>query len=95
MTIMGHGEFHRPEALLGMGMVDGILPPEDVLNRAAEDVRARSTLPHEAFSLVKRNHVEAVEQDIRSHRQEKGREFIDRWYRDDTRTRLREAMERF
>jgi hypothetical protein len=45
--------------------------------------------------MIKRNRVEAVEAEILARLGEKERIFIERWYSDEARERLREAMEKF
>jgi hypothetical protein len=52
-------------------------------------------LPHEAFALIKRNRVEVIEAQVAAHLEEKEQLFVERWYSDEARERLRGAMERF
>lgn len=93
--IMDAGEFYQPEQLLQMGMVDQVWLLEQVLPKAIEKVRSLGASPREAFAMIKRNRVEMVEAQILAHLEEKQQFFIERWYSDDARDRLKEAMEKF
>jgi len=93
--MMERGEFYSPDALLRMGAVDRVLPLDQVLGAAIEQAGLLGTSPQEAFALVKRNRVEAVEAQVVAHLEEKARCFIARWYSDETRERLKQAMEKF
>jgi enoyl-CoA hydratase/carnithine racemase len=89
------GEFYRPEALCHMGMVDQVLPLEQVLPASIEKARLLGALPQKAFGLIKRNRVEAVEAQVLAHLEEKEQLFVERWYSAEARGRLKGAMERF
>lgn len=89
------GEFYRPEELLRMGAVDQVLSSEQVLFKSIEKARLLGSLPQEAFAAIKRNRVEMVEAQVLAHLEEKEQFFIERWYSDEARKRLQEAMERF
>jgi enoyl-CoA hydratase/carnithine racemase len=93
--VMEGGEFYPPEALLLMGMVDRICPPEEVLSEAVEKAKTLAALPQEAYAIIKRNRVEPVEEHIWARLEAKERLFVDRWYSEEARERLREAMEKF
>jgi enoyl-CoA hydratase/carnithine racemase len=89
------GEFYRPEELLRMGAVDQVLSSEQVLFKSIEKARLLGSLPQEALAAIKQNRVEMVEAQVLAHLEEKEQFFIERWYSDETRERLQEAMERF
>jgi len=93
--IMDIGEFYQPEESLQMGIVDQVLPLEQVLPKSVEKARLLGGSPQEAFAMIKRNRVERVEAQILTRLEEKERFFVDRWYSDEARERLREAMEKF
>jgi enoyl-CoA hydratase/carnithine racemase len=78
-----------------MGMVDLVLPAEQVLAKSIEKARLLGSYPQGAFAMIKRNRTEAVERDILAHLEERERFFIKCWYSDEVRKRLREAMKRF
>lgn len=93
--IMDIGEFYQPEESLQMGIVDQVLPLEQVLPKSVEKARLLGGSPQEAFAMIKRNRVERVEAQVLTRLEEKERFFVDRWYSDEARERLREAMEKF
>jgi enoyl-CoA hydratase/carnithine racemase len=93
--VMESGEFFESEKLLRMGMVDQILPLEQVLPSSIEKSRALGALSPAAFAMIKRNRVEAVAAQILAHLEDKERLFVERWYSDEVRERLKEAMAKF
>jgi len=93
--IMDSGEFYGPEELVRMGVVDQAWPLEQVLPQAVEKAGLLGALPQEAFAMIKRNRVEMVEAQVLARLEERERFFVERWYSDEARERLREAMEKF
>ena len=89
------GEFYPPEQLLQMGIVDRVLPLEQVLPESIEKAQSLGASPQSAFAMIKRNRVETVEARVLAHREEKERLFVECWYSDKARERLREAIEKF
>jgi len=93
--VMDTGEFYRPEQLLQMGVVDQVLPLEQVLPQSIEKASALGASPQAAYALIKRNRVETVEAQVLARLEEKEQSFVERWYSDEARERLREAMQKF
>jgi enoyl-CoA hydratase/carnithine racemase len=93
--VVDSGEFHPPEELLQMGMVDQVLPVEQVLPKSIEKARLLGSYSREAFEMIKRNRTETVEAEILARLKEKEEFFIECWYSDQVRRRLKEAMEKF
>ena len=93
--MMDTGEFYAPADSLRMGLVDQVLPAGDVMAGAVEKARLLGAWPREAFALIKRNRVEEVEQRVLARREETERLFVDCWYSDEARRRLREASVKF
>ena len=89
------GELYQPEELLQMGMVDRVLPLEQVLPESIEKAGLLGALPRKAFGMNKRNRVEVVEAQLITRLAEREQFFIECWYSDDARERLREAIKRF
>jgi enoyl-CoA hydratase/carnithine racemase len=89
------GDFYPPEKLIEMGMVDRILPADQVLPKSIEKARLLGSYPREAFALIKRNRTETVEAQVLARLKEKEEYFIECWYSDQVRKRLKEAMEKF
>ena len=93
--IMECGEFYHPEESLQLGIVDQVLPIEQVLSKSIEKVKKIGVLPHKAFKMIKLNRVEKVKVQIQKNLNEKERFFIDSWYSDEAHGRLKEAIKRF
>jgi enoyl-CoA hydratase/carnithine racemase len=93
--MMDTGEFYAPADALRMGLADAVLPVGDVLPRAVEKARLLGAWPPQAVALIKRNRVEQIEQRVLAQREEKERFFVDCWYSDEARQRLRAAMGKF
>jgi enoyl-CoA hydratase/carnithine racemase len=89
------GEFYQPEQLLAMGMVDRVLPLEDVLPESIEKARVLGAMPPAAFAMIKHNRVQTVQTQILSRLEEKEQFFIECWYSQTARQRLKQAIEKF
>jgi enoyl-CoA hydratase/carnithine racemase len=94
-NIMESGDFYRPEQSLPMGMVDQVLPLEQVRSQAVEKAQSLGSMNQQAYALIKRNRVETIEAQFLARREEKERSFIQCWYSDQARQKLKEATEKF
>jgi len=95
MEMMMSGDFYPPDRLLELGVVDRIVSPDDLVAAAAGRVRELGSSPLEAFAIIKSNRTGPVIAWIEEKREVKDREFVELWYSDVVRERLREAMEKF
>lgn len=93
--IMGTGDFYPPEEALRLGLVDEILPPQEVLPKCIDKLAGLGAMPGEAGSLIKRNRVESVEAEIRAGLEDRERSFVQCWYSEEARERLKEAAAKF
>ncbi len=93
--IMESGDFYSPEQSLQMGMVDGVLPLEEVRPKSVEKAKSLGSFPQKAFAMIKRNRVETIEEQALERREEKEKLFLECWYSDQARKGLKEAMETF
>lgn len=93
--IMDTGDFFSPEVVLEMGLVDQVLPPEQVLPGGIEKAAELGSLPRGAFRMIKQNRVEVVLERYERNREDRERYFIDHWYSEGTRELLKKAMEKF
>jgi len=89
------GALFPPEESLRRGLVDRVLPLEEVLPQAIEKGRELGALPPGAFAAIKRNRVAPIEAEVLAHREERDQVLGDLWHTDETRTRLKAALERF
>ena len=93
--VLEGGDFHAPSELLEMGMVDEVLPVEAVVDKAIEHAEKLGSLPEGAYGMIKQNRVEKTAAEVLAGEMEKERYFIESWYSEPVRERLREAMEKF
>jgi len=93
--IMEAGEFYRPEQALELGLVDRVLPLERVVEEAVEMADELGALPGMGYRMIKGNRVETILEEVAKRGAEKERAFIERWYSDQTRELLREAIKKF
>jgi enoyl-CoA hydratase/carnithine racemase len=93
--IMDAGEFYDPATSLRMCLVDEVFLVGDVVTRSVEKAKMVGAWPREAFAVIKRNRVEEIENRVLAQWKEKERMFVDCWFSDVARKRLREAIEKF
>lgn len=93
--IMETGEFYKPEKLAQMGMVDQVLPLDEVLAESIKKARLLGSMSEEVYGTIKRNRVEMIESRVLMHWETKQEIFIECWYSDEARKRLKEAMEKY
>jgi len=92
--IADSGEFYPSKNLLRMGMVDCVLPLEEVVPKAIEKAQLLGRLPQNAFAITKRDRTESIKAQILARLKEKEELFIECWYSEEGRRLLGEAMER-
>lgn len=93
--IMEVGDFYDPSELLAMGLVDEIVPPDQVLFIARELATSLAASSAEAYAAIKANRTAPVVADIEAHLEAKQREFVDMWYSEHAQAQLEEAMLKF
>jgi len=89
------GEFYHPEELLRLGMVDKVVPIDDVLPSSIERGELIGENPSEAYAITKANRTKPVEKEILAGYEQKKKQFIECWYSPEGRVRLKEAIEKF
>jgi enoyl-CoA hydratase/carnithine racemase len=93
--ILELGQYYPPDQALRKGMVDQVLPPDQLLASALQQAKTLGALPEAAFTAIKINRVEPVIAQVSAHQEEKGLQFIDCWYSETARTKLKEAAQKF
>jgi enoyl-CoA hydratase/carnithine racemase len=94
-TITDDGEFHTPQRALALGLVDRIVPADDVVAQSIQRARFLAEMPGTAFAQIKANRVGPVCTAIEAVLEEKDLQFIQAWYSPQARARLREAAAKF
>jgi enoyl-CoA hydratase/carnithine racemase len=95
LEIMGTGEFYPPHGSLIMGLVDQVLPLENVLPEALERAKLLGDMPKQAFQFIKHNRVEKIVNEIQVRLDEKQQQFVDCWTDSSTQELLKEASKKF
>ncbi len=93
--VMDSGGFLEPEEAYRLGMVDRILPVEEVVSQSVEKARELSSDSLEAFTLIKSSRVHALKREITAQLADREEAFIKCWYSDDARVRLKEAISKY
>ncbi len=93
--VVDGGDFYQPKEALRLGLVDEILTPQEVLPRCLAKLGMLGAMPGEAAYQIKRNRVEPVEAEIRAGLEERERLFVECWYSEEARERLKEAAAKF
>ncbi len=89
------GDYYEPAKLLEIGLVDRIVPPEQVLRESINQVKKIGETSLRAFKMIKKNRVEPVVQQIHTLLEAKEDFFVDCWYSDEARELQKKAMEKF
>jgi len=92
---MESGKFYPSNEALEMGIVDKILPIENVVTSAIEHADTLGSLPKVGYEMIKQNRVEVIEEQVTARQDEKEEYFIESWYSDEARKCLKEAMKKF
>ena len=93
--MMYTGNFYSPQEAYSMGLVDEVVPIELVRSRSIEKATISSAGSAQAIAQIKKSHIEPVKTQIEKRFEDKEQQFIARWYADETRNNLKEAMEKF
>ena len=93
--ITDSGDFYEANTLLGMGMVDEVLPLEKLQTRAIACAASLGNHPQNAFALIKHSRTESSVMQIMSKLEDKEEAFLESWYAQETRERLKAAMKKF
>jgi enoyl-CoA hydratase/carnithine racemase len=93
--VMETGEFFGPEQALEIGLVDKILPLEQVLQASIEKARELGSFVPSAYAAIKRNRVEQVAAQVESQLDKQVKLFVDCWYSETSRELLKVAREKF
>jgi enoyl-CoA hydratase/carnithine racemase len=93
--IMESGEFYPSDVAREMGMVDKILPIENVVKAAIDHADTLGSLPKVGYEMIKQNRVEVIQEQVTARQDEKEASFIGSWYSDEARRCLKEALKKF
>ncbi|MHA2346230.1 MAG: enoyl-CoA hydratase/isomerase family protein, partial [Candidatus Hodarchaeales archaeon] len=93
--IVYRGKFYTPSEQKEIGLVDGIVEPEKLLEHAVNTLTYSEISSLEAFKLIKtdlqKNLVETIKKNLSKHESS----FLNAWFKESTRMKLREAIEKY
>jgi 3,2-trans-enoyl-CoA isomerase len=89
------GDFYEPRVLLDMGMVDKIVDPDKIHTETLNRILSMIRYPQNAFAMIKLSRIEPVLARIHLKLAEKEDAFLSAWYEEETRRRLKGAMDKF
>lgn len=93
--VMEVGDFYEPAELLAMGLVDEVVPPDQVLFIARELATSLAASPTPAYAAIKAMRTGPVVAAIEADLPAREAEFVDMWYSEAAQAQLEEAMLKF
>ena len=93
--IMDSGDFYPADKALEIGIADKILPVADVVKAAVEHADTLGSLPKAGYGMIKQNRVEVVVEAVKTREDQKETAFIESWFSNEARERLKEAIKKF
>ena len=94
-TITFTGDFYPPLDAQKMGLVDEIIPPEELIPFCIAKVAGIGSTSSESFAIIKNNLIQPVVKVIQEGSAQQDQRFVEQWFMEDTRKRLQEAMDKF
>ena len=93
--LMFSGEFVEPEEALRIGLVDEVVAPEDLEEKAVAKISEMAALPACGLTIIKNNRIEAVTARYQDKRGADPAWFLDCWFNPAVQELLLEAAKRF
>jgi enoyl-CoA hydratase/carnithine racemase len=94
-TITFTGDFYPPLDAQKMGLVDEIMPPEEIIPFCIAKAAGIGSTSAENFCIIKNNLIQPIVKVIQEGSAQQDQCFVEQWFMKDTRKRLREAMDKF
>jgi enoyl-CoA hydratase/carnithine racemase len=93
--LLFHGELVDLSEAERIGLVDGVVPPEELEAHAVQKIAQLSGLPRTAFAAIKANRLEDLRSRFERHHREKDETFLDCWFSEPVRLLLADAAKKF
>jgi len=93
--IVDSGEFYESEKALCKGLVDAMIPLKQLMTESIRKAEKIGSLPQQAFTVIKKNRVETIQQYIQDRLEKNEQDFIDCWFSEGTRKLLKKAIAKF
>lgn len=93
--ILYRGKFVALSDAEQIGLVDEVVPQEEVEDRAMDTIAELADLPRAAFTAIKANRVEAIRLRYEKNHESKNENFLDCWFSQAVQALLTEAAKKF
>jgi enoyl-CoA hydratase/carnithine racemase len=93
--ILETGAFLPAAECRQIGLVDSLLPADDLLSEAMSAARSLGASPPGAYGIIKENRTGPVVRAYEALSQDREKKFLEQWFTDATQARLREALSKF
>ncbi len=89
------GQFLLPDTAAAAGLVDGVFPGETVEQKAMEKIAGIAASPPDAFALIKKSRIAAIEKKYRQYAASSQADFLGCWFHPEVRKLLHQAAEKY
>jgi enoyl-CoA hydratase/carnithine racemase len=93
--IMDSGDFYDPQDAIQLGLVDEIVSENLLIQRSITKIEDLVSSSIHAYSLLKRNRVQSIKEEIDARLDSKKEEFVTSWFSPEARTFLKDAISKF
>lgn len=93
--VMEIGDFFSPEQAEQIGLVDRVIPLDQIREESLQMAEALGANPLDAYRLIKANRTRPVVGEIEARMHEEEQALLECWYSDTAQALLREAAEKF
>ena len=93
--MMYHGQFQPSSRAAEIGLVDVVLPLDEVEAQAVAKINTLAALPHGAFTIIKENRTEAVCRCYELYNRSKLVKMLECWFDEPVQKLLKEAAQNF
>ncbi len=93
--MMYHGQFLPSSEAAKTGLVDAVLPLNEVEEQAVSKVNTLAALPRSAFAIIKENRTEAVRRSYELYNRAKLAKMLECWFEKPVQKLLKDAAQKF
>lgn len=90
-----YGKFVSVSEAKKIGLVDQVVPREELEDHAVEKIAELAALPRAAFTMIKAHRVDAIRLTYKKYYSSKNERFLDCWFSKPTQALLAEAAQKF
>ena len=93
--MMYYGKFLPSSEATAIGLVDAVLPLNEVEEQTVIKINTLAALPRSAFAIIKENRTEAVRRSFELYNRAKLTKMLECWFEDSVQTLLKDAAQKF